>query len=72
MGIECYLAWTPSKIYGHVANVVKINGTWFVLDTQGQGFLLNNDCGFSEIIDIDESYISSADMISSRRYDEIY
>lgn len=72
IGIECYLAWTPSKLYGHVANVVKVNGTWFVLDTQGQGFLLNNDCGFSEIIDIDESYISSADMISSQRYDEIY
>ncbi|WP_417138534.1 hypothetical protein [Ruminococcus sp.] len=71
-GLECYLAWTPSKLYGHVANVVKVNGTWFVLDTQGQGFLLNNDCGFSEIIDIDESYISSADMISSQRYDEIY
>ena len=72
IGIECYLAWTPSKLYGHVANVVKVNGTWFVLDTQGQGFLLNNDCGFSEIIDTDESYISSADMISSQRYDEIY
>lgn len=72
MGLECYLAWTPSKLYGHVANVVKVNGTWFVLDTQGQGFLLNNDCGFSEIIDIDESYISSVDMISSQRYDEIY
>lgn len=72
VGIECYLAWTPSKLYGHVANVVKVNGTWFVLDAQGQGFLLNNDCGFSEIIDIDESYISSSDMISSQRYDEIY
>lgn len=72
IGIECYLAWTPSKLHGHVANVVKANGTWFVLDTQGQGFLLNNDCGFSEIINIDESYILSADMISSRRYDEIY
>ena len=71
-GLECYLAWTPSKLYGHVANVVKVNGTWFVLDTQGQGFLLNNDCGFSEIIDIDESYVSGADMISSQRYDEIY
>ena len=35
-GLECYLAWTPSKLYGHVANVVKVNGTWFVLDTQGQ------------------------------------
>ena len=58
--LECYLAWTPSKLYGHVANVVKVNGTWFVLDTQGQGFLLNNDCGFSEIIDIDESYVSGA------------
>ena len=71
-GLECYLAWTPSKLYGHVANVVKVNGTWFVLDTQGQGFLLNNDCGFSEIIDIDESYVSVADLISSQRYDEIY
>lgn len=71
-GLECYLAWTPSKLYGHVANVVKVNGTWFVLDTQGQGFLLNNDCGFSEIIDIDESYVSGADLISNQRYDEIY
>lgn len=71
-GLECYLVWTPSKLYGHVANVVKVNGAWFVLDTQGQGFLLNNDCGFSEIIDIDESYISEADLISSQRYDDIY
>lgn len=71
-GLECYLAWTPSKLYGHVANVVKVNGTWFVLDTQGQGFLLNNDRGFSEIIDIDESYVSVADLISNQRYDEIY
>lgn len=70
--LECYLAWTPSKLYGHVANVAKVNGTWFVLDTQGQGFLLNNDCGFSEIIDIDESYVSGADLISNQRYDEIY
>ena len=72
IGIECYLAWTPSKLYGHVANVVNVNGTWFVLDTQGQGFLLNNDCGFSEIIDIDESYVPGAYLISSQRYDEIY
>lgn len=71
-GLECYLVWTPSKLYGHVANVVKVNGTWFILDTQGKGFLLNNDCGFSEIIDIDESYISGADLISSQRYDDIY
>lgn len=71
-GLECYLAWTPSKLYGHVANVVKVNGTQFILDTQGHGFLMNNDCGFSEIIDIDESYISSADVISSQRYDEVY
>mgnify|MGYP006972003406 CR=1 FL=1 len=70
--LECYLTWMPSKLYGHVANVVKVNGTWFVLDTQGQGFLLNNDCGFSEIIDIDESYVSGADLISNQRYDEIY
>ena len=70
--LECYLTWMPSKLYGHVANVVKVNGTWFVLDTQGQGFLLNNDCGFSEIIDIDESYVSVADLISNQRYDEIY
>lgn len=37
-GLECYLAWTPSKLYGHVANVVKVNGTWFVLDTQDKDF----------------------------------
>lgn len=72
VGLECCLAWTPSKLYGHVANVVKVNGTQFILDTQGHGFLMNNDCGFSEIIDIDESYISSADAISSQRYDEVY
>lgn len=71
IGLKCYLAWTPSKLYGHVANVVLIDGTWFVLDTQGEGFLVCNDCGLSEIIDIDETYVADADLISEYNYDEI-
>ena len=73
IGLECrYAFFSSDDWYGHMANLVNVGGAWFVLDTQGQGFLLNNDCGFSEIIDIDESYVSGADLISNQRYDEIY
>ncbi len=34
-GLECYFTWTENKLYGHVANVVKVDGAWYVLDTQG-------------------------------------
>ena len=72
IGLECYGCWTAAGIYGHTANVVKVNGIWFVLDTQGQGFLLNNDCGFTEIIDKNENHVADASIISSQRYDEIF
>ena len=72
IGLECYGCWTAKGIYGHTANVVKVNGIWLVLDTQGQGFLLNNDCGFTEIIDKNENHVADASIISSQRYDEIF
>ena len=67
-GLECYFAWTENKLYGHVANVVNIDGMWYVLDTQAGCFLTENMCEFTEIVDANESYIASADIISSVRY----
>ena len=68
-GLECYFAWTENQLYGHVANVVRIDGVWYVLDTQAGCFLTENMCGFTEIVDANESYIASADIISSVRYE---
>lgn len=68
-GLECYFAWTESQLYGHIANVVNIDGVWYVLDTQAGCFLTENMCGFTEIVDANESYIASADIISSVRYE---
>ena len=67
-GLECYFAWTENKLYGHVANVVNIDGMWYVLDTQAGCFLTENMCEFTEIVDANERYIASADIISSVRY----
>ena len=56
--LECYLAWTPSKLYGHVANVVKVNGTWFVFDTQGGRFLKSDKYGdITQIFDENDNTI---------------
>ena len=68
-GLECYFAWTENQLYGHVANVVKIDGVWYVLDTQAGCFLTENMCGFTEIVDANENYIASDDIISSIRYE---
>ena len=68
-GLECYFAWTENQMYGHVANVVRVDGVWYVLDTQAGCFLTENMCGFTEIVDANESYIASADIISSVRYE---
>lgn len=67
-GLECCFAWTENRLYGHVANVVRIDGVWYVLDTQAGCFLTENMCGFTEIVDANESYIASADIISETRY----
>lgn len=66
--LECYFAWTENRLYGHVANVVRIDGVWYVLDTQAGSFLTENMCEFTEIVDANERYIASADIISSVRY----
>ncbi len=69
--LECYFAWTENQLYGHVANVVKIDGVWYVLDTQAGCFLTENICGFTEIVDENECVISDADIISEIRYDQL-
>lgn len=68
-GLECYFAWTENKLYGHVANVVNIDGMWYVLDTQAGCFLTENMCGFTEIVNENEICIADADIISSVRYE---
>ena len=68
-GLECYFVWTENQLYGHVANVVKIDGVWYVLDTQGRCFLTENMCGFTEIVDENENHIADADTISGVRYE---
>lgn len=68
-GLECYFAWTENQLYGHVANVVKVDGIWYVLDTQAGCFLTENMCGFTEIVDKNEIHIANADIISSVRYE---
>ena len=53
IGLDCYACWTDSGIYGHVANIVKVDGIWYVLDTQAGAFLDYN-YGFTEcgVIDV--------------------
>lgn len=43
-GLECAYAFaTDNGWYGHTYNTVKVNGTWYVMDTQGRSFLDNNE-----------------------------
>ena len=67
--LECYFAWTENRLYGHVANVVNIDGMWYVLDTQAGCFLTENMCGFTEIVNENEICIANTDIISSVRYE---
>ena len=44
IGLECaYAFMTDYGWYGHTYNAVKVEGTWYVLDTQGHTFL-DNTC----------------------------
>ena len=44
IGLECAYGFaTKNNWYGHTYSVVKVNGTWYVLDTQGQTFLDNSE-----------------------------
>ena len=70
-GLECQLVWTDAGIYGHVANIVKIGGIWYVLDAEGGYFLDYNYC-FTEVVSIDGEHISDSSIISDKSYDELH
>ena len=71
IGLDCYACWTDSGIYGHVANIVNVDGIWYVLDTQAGAFLDYN-YGFTEVIYINENHIADGSMISDYSYEELH
>lgn len=71
IGLPCYIVWTNTGMYGHVANTVCVNGTWFILDTQG-GYFLEYNYSFTEVVDINENHIADGSLISSYSYEELY
>ena len=71
VGLDCALVWTDAGICGHVANIVNVDGVWYVLDTQGGCFLDYNYC-FTEVIDTDGNHIADSSIISNQSYDELH
>ena len=71
IGLECYGCWTDAGIYGHTANIVKVEGIWYVLDTQG-GFFLHYNYGFTEVIDKNENHVADGSIISNYSYEELH
>lgn len=69
--LQCRLVWTDSGMYGHAANIVNVDGIWYVLDTEGGYFLDYNYC-FTEVIDIDGNHIADSSIISDMSYDELH
>ena len=46
IGLECrYAFFSPDAWYGHMANLVCVEGTWYVFDTQGGRFLKSDKYG---------------------------
>ena len=46
VGLECrYAFFSPDAWYGHMANLVCVDGTWYVFDTQGGRFLKSDKYG---------------------------
>ena len=70
-GLECLIVWTGAGLFGHVANIVRVDGVWYVLDTEGSYFLDYNYC-FTEVVDIDGSHIADSSIISDKSYDELH
>lgn len=70
-GLQCRLVWTDAGMYGHVANIVNVDGIWYVLDTEGEYFLDYNYC-FTEVVDIDGNHIADSNIISDMSYDELH
>lgn len=70
-GLQCLIVWTDAGMYGHTANIVNVDGIWYVLDTEGGYFLDYNYC-FTEVVDIDGNHIADSSIISDMSYDELY
>ena len=70
-GLDCAIVWTDAGIFGHIANIVSVDGVWYVLDTQGGCFLDYNYC-FTEVVDIDGNHIADSSIISEKSYDELH
>jgi len=70
-GLDCCIVWTQAGLYGHVANIVRVDGVWYVLDTEGGYFLDYNYC-FTEVVDIDGNHIADSSIISGKSYDELH
>lgn len=71
IGIGCYIVWTDAGMYGHTANIVNVDGIWYVLDTEGGYFLDYNYC-FTDVVDIDGNHIADSSIISDMSYDELH
>ena len=71
IGIGCYIVWTDAGMYGHTANIVNVDGIWYVLDTEGGYFLDYNYC-FTDVVDIDGNHIADSNIISDMSYDELH
>lgn len=70
-GLDCCIVWTQAGLYGHVANIVRVDGVWYVLDTEGGYFIDYNYC-FTEVVDIDGNHIADSSIISDKSYDELH
>lgn len=56
--LECaYAFMTSNGWYGHVYNVVKVDGNWYVFDTQGECFL-GSDYVYTKIFDENENTLN--------------
>lgn len=68
VGLECrYAFFSPDDWYGHMANLVCVEGTWYVFDTQGGRFLKSDK--YSEITRIFDENDNTIDIsISESAY----
>ena len=62
VGLECrYAFFSPDAWYGHMANLVCVEGTWYVFDTQGGRFLKSDKYGeITRIFDENDNTIESS------------
>lgn len=59
IGLECrYAFFSPDDWYGHMANLVNVDGAWYVFDTQGGRFLKSDKYGdITQIFDENDNTI---------------